>query len=192
MHFFESNELETARQMLEDIGTQCAAALELRSVAERTPEPRQPVIDSQRCSIISKYREKRREDLGRDFAEENFDHVDHSPSSPIDARTRLLVEADNYFSEEMLDDSSDPFAYWKKQQTEGKLPILRTLVRKYLSAPATSVESERLFSTAGATLSPLRNRLSDSAFKKLLFLHYNLTIFKYCYASDENVLGNIE
>ncbi|KAK0405237.1 hypothetical protein QR680_017871 [Steinernema hermaphroditum] len=77
--------------MLEDIGTQCAAALELRSVAERTPEPRQPVIDSQRCSIISKYREKRREDLGRDFAEENFDHVDHSPSSPIDARTRLLV-----------------------------------------------------------------------------------------------------
>jgi len=62
-----------------------------------------------------------------------------------------------------------------------KWPLLTTLAKKYFSAPATSSESERLFSTAGQIVSNLRKRLLPENIEKLLFLHHNLRIYNFCY-----------
>ena len=60
-------------------------------------------------------------------------------------------------------------------------PLLTKLSSKFLSAPATSAESERLFSTAGLIVNNLRKRLLPSNVEKLLFLHHNLTIYDFDY-----------
>ena len=48
--------------------------------------------------------------------------------------------------------SGDPYAFWKGENAV-KWPLLTKLATKFLSAPATSAESERLFSTAGLIVS---------------------------------------
>nr|CAD2134103.1 unnamed protein product [Meloidogyne enterolobii] len=62
-----------------------------------------------------------------------------------------------------------------------KWPLLTKLSHRYFSAPATSSESERLFSTAGLVVSNLRTRLLPDNVEKLLFLHNNLKIYDYKY-----------
>jgi hypothetical protein len=53
------------------------------------------------------------------------------------------------------------------------------LVRKYLSAPCGSVESERLFSQAKYITTDLRKRLSNENLKMLLFIHENLPLIDF-------------
>ena len=50
---------------------------------------------------------------------------------------------------------------------------LSKLARRFLSAPATSVPSEQLFSGAGIIFEPKRNRIQGKMVEKLLFLKYN-------------------
>jgi hypothetical protein len=50
---------------------------------------------------------------------------------------------------------------------------------KYQSVPATSAESERLFSTAGYIVNDLRKRLLSKNVEMLLFLHHNLKIYDF-------------
>lgn len=66
--------------------------------------------------------------------------------------------------------------FWSDAINTGRYPNLQVLAKKYLSAPASSSESERLFSTAGIVLTDLRNRLSPENLRKLLFLHHNLLL----------------
>jgi KRAB domain-containing zinc finger protein len=74
----------------------------------------------------------------------------------------------------------DPFTYWSGENAI-KWPLLCKLAHKYFSAPATSAESERLFSTAGQILTNLRKKLLVENVEKLLFLHHNLTIYNFDY-----------
>src|ERR1044072_8611640 len=54
---------------------------------------------------------------------------------------KCAKELDQYLTLPTLKRSKDPLLWWKT------LPILSNLASKYLSAPPSSVESERLFST---------------------------------------------
>ena len=83
------------------------------------------------------------------------------------------VDIRNFFSLSCLDRSKDPFQWWK---TEGKsrFPKLYKLAVRYLSIPATSVPSERIFSSAGEVISKKRNRISDENARMLICLHSNL------------------
>jgi zinc finger BED domain-containing protein 4 len=76
--------------------------------------------------------------------------------------------------------NEDPYAFWAGQNSI-KWPLLSKLSNKYLSAPATSAESERLFSTAGLIVSDLRKRLLPQNLENLLFLHHNLKIYNFSY-----------
>jgi hypothetical protein len=71
--------------------------------------------------------------------------------------------------------TTNPLEWWKSKEN---LPVLQDIAKKYLSVPATSVPSERLFSDAGIHLSAKRTCLSPNLFSKMLFLKRNRKILK--------------
>ncbi|KAG1940260.1 zinc finger BED domain-containing protein 1-like [Pimephales promelas] len=71
--------------------------------------------------------------------------------------------------------SDDPLAYWRSNH--GCFPDLAKMARKYLSAPCTSTDSERLFSAAAHVLDEKRNRLHCDKADKLLFIKKNLPLY---------------
>jgi hypothetical protein len=76
-------------------------------------------------------------------------------------------EFERYFRNRQCDDFLvDPVQWWKEHQT--MFPSLALLARKYLSIPAASVGSERLFSKAGNFATENRNRLTDDALRDLV------------------------
>ena len=62
----------------------------------------------------------------------------------------------------------DPLKWWSQHCR--MLPLLSALARKVLCIPATSASSERVFSSAGLTVTSLRNRLTESQAGRLVFL----------------------
>jgi len=88
------------------------------------------------------------------------------------------VEAmvDRYLSEPLIDyKKGDPLKWW--QDNEKRFPLLGNMVRKFLSAPPTSVPSERLFSGVGNLYDEQRNRLSPEHAEMLLSIKYNKYLF---------------
>ena len=69
-----------------------------------------------------------------------------------------------------------PVLEWWKQK-EQVFPILSQLARKYLCVPASSVPSERIFSTAGNIVNPKRARLNAENVDMLIFLNKNHSQF---------------
>ena len=65
----------------------------------------------------------------------------------------------------------DPFEWWRVNKIQ--YPRLAKLAQKYLSIPATSVPSERLFSDAGNLITQDRNRLSPHLVNQMMFLKRN-------------------
>jgi hypothetical protein len=53
-------------------------------------------------------------------------------------------------------------------------PTLKDLAFKFLAIPATSVPSERLFSSAGDIISAKRSSLGSELARELIFLNGNL------------------
>lgn len=69
--------------------------------------------------------------------------------------------------------------WWRENQHSS--PTLAKIARKYLSAPASSIDSERLFSEAGNIYEPKRNRLQPENAERLMFLHHNLPLLNFDY-----------
>ena len=67
-----------------------------------------------------------------------------------------------------------PLEWWKEMAI--KYPILSTLAKQFLGVPATSVASERVFSTAGDIVTAQRACLSGDNVDKLIFLTKNMQI----------------
>lgn len=67
--------------------------------------------------------------------------------------------------------------WWK--QNDKLFPKTANLARKFLCIPATSVQSERLFSATGRLISDLRNRLLPEHAESLVFLNKNQDLFEF-------------
>lgn len=81
------------------------------------------------------------------------------------------VQFQGYLAEPQLRFDLDPFEWWSTRST--KYPIISECARKYLAIPATSVSSERCFSTAGNIVTPKRSCLSTTNVNTLVFLYQN-------------------
>ncbi|KAF7214549.1 zinc finger BED domain-containing protein 4-like [Nothobranchius furzeri] len=93
-------------------------------------------------------------------------HTD-TPAGP--APSEMIV----YLSEPPIPRSASPLAFWKTNKE--RFPDLAKVAQAYLSAPCTSVESERLFSAASNILvDEHRNRLMTEKAEMLLFIKKNL------------------
>ena len=68
----------------------------------------------------------------------------------------LIVYA--YFSEKPISRDVSPLVWWKDNQV--CFPNLAKVARTLMSIPATSAPAERIFSTAGLTVTKLRSSLN--------------------------------
>ncbi len=85
------------------------------------------------------------------------------------------VQTLNSFFEIKLEDRKTDALQWWVQEGANKSLSLAQLATKYLSIPATSVPSERVFSAAGEIISGRRNRLGDTTANIMLTsMHSNL------------------
>jgi hypothetical protein len=69
---------------------------------------------------------------------------------------------------------TNPLVWWKLNET--RFPHLARLARKILCIPATSASSERVFSTAGLTITQARASLKPENASSLIFLHDTIPI----------------
>ncbi|KAI2645626.1 Zinc finger BED domain-containing protein 4 [Labeo rohita] len=84
------------------------------------------------------------------------------------------IELDTYLGEAPSPREDSPLKYWGVNKI--RFPTLAKMARKYLSAPCSSVESERLFSSVSHIIDENRNRLTADNAEKLLFLKKNLPL----------------
>lgn len=95
---------------------------------------------------------------------------------------RLLdyeAELNRYLREAITDWDEDPTVYWK--ENHNRFPLVAPVARRFLSAPASSVASEQLFSTAKIVFDSRRCRLSAHKAEMLVFLSRNLPLINYQY-----------
>ena len=69
--------------------------------------------------------------------------------------------------------------YWKHNRE--RYPLIAPVARRFLAAPATSVASEQLFSTAKIVFDPRRSNLGPRTAEMLVFLSRNLPLLDYHY-----------
>ena len=91
--------------------------------------------------------------------------------------TSIDGETNVFLSHDLLDKNEDPLTWWKTHSSS--MSLLSSLATKYLSAPPSSVESERLFSIGGNIYTPHRNSLKTESGERLMFINYNLRIIDY-------------
>lgn len=79
---------------------------------------------------------------------------------------------------------SNPLEWWRNNSH--RFPSIAPHVPKYLTSPATSVYSERVFSEAGNVYEAKRNRLVPDTAGQLVFLKHNLRILDYNYSDEDD------
>ena len=84
---------------------------------------------------------------------------------------KVQKELDMYKAESPPDLDSDPLAWWSSRKE--LYPLMSKLVQRMFSFVATSVPSERLFSTTGNVITDKHNRLTSEHADQLIFLFEN-------------------
>lgn len=81
-------------------------------------------------------------------------------------------EVNHFLKMPTLDPDSNALEWWKTNAE--RLPTLSRVVRQLLCIPATSVPSERIFSTSGNVVTKKRASLRPDNVDMLVFLNKNL------------------
>jgi hypothetical protein len=102
---------------------------------------------------------------------QNFQRLSGEKSNEA-AEKILSNQVDSYLSLPTLGMNEDPCKWWKENCQIYN--YLAPLARVYLGVPATEVESERVFSSAGNVVNERRRSLRQENISELVFLHHNL------------------
>ena len=81
-----------------------------------------------------------------------------------------VIHLNSYTAEPTIDLDDCPLKYWQKHQSVE----LRKLAMKYLSSPASSVPSERMFSSSGNICTEKRTNLKAEKLDMLVMLNKNI------------------
>ena len=81
-----------------------------------------------------------------------------------------------FLAEPPIPRGESALGYWRNNHL--RLPELAQMARKYLCAPCTSTESERLFSSVSHVLDEKRNRLCCDKAEMLIFVKKNMHLTK--------------
>ncbi len=96
--------------------------------------------------------------------------------SSTDSEDCIDAEITQFYSEKCVSRDTDPVEWWRENQK--RFPLISKVAKYTLCIPATSTASERLFSTAGLTVSKLRSCLKPENVDALTFLHANYRYLK--------------
>uniref|UniRef100_A0A1A8V9D7 HAT C-terminal dimerisation domain-containing protein n=1 Tax=Nothobranchius furzeri TaxID=105023 RepID=A0A1A8V9D7_NOTFU len=105
-----------------------------------------------------------------------YDKILEEHDEPAQGTQAAVIQMQMYLKEPTMGELDSPFQYWA--DNHARFPLLAAVAVKFLSAPSTSVESERLFSTASNIVDEKRNRLTAERAEMLIFLRKNLSLFK--------------
>jgi hypothetical protein len=94
-----------------------------------------------------------------------------APLASSSALFTAIRESEKFLKEIKLSSKECPMQWWKENAC--MYPHLSILAKKYLSCPASSTPSERVFSLAGNTVTKKRASLSPSTVDALVFLASN-------------------
>lgn len=97
----------------------------------------------------------------------------------VDHEQKIADQFENYLNKPLQERKSDPIHWWKEHKDE--FPNGAQVAKRYLSAPASSVYSERSFSEIGNIYEEKRSRLTSQNAEKLLFIHHNLKKIHFDY-----------
>ena len=97
-------------------------------------------------------------------------HLRATPEPAI----RLDLELRQFNEELPIRRNADLLVWWKENAP--MLPQLHNCARRYLSIPASSIPSVRLFSTSGETASHRRSCLEPESINQVLFLNKNINM----------------
>ena len=94
-----------------------------------------------------------------------------APLASSSALFTAMRESEKFLKEPKLSSKECPLEWWKENVYV--YPHLSIVARKYLSCPASSTPSERVFSIAGMTVTKKRASLSPNTVDSLIFLAAN-------------------
>lgn len=91
--------------------------------------------------------------------------------SATESTSAAIGQVESYLAEATIPRSDEPLHYWRSHAN--KRPTLAAVAAKFLCAPCTSVDSERLFSAVSHVVDEKRNRLSANMAQTLVFIKKN-------------------
>ncbi|KAM8960467.1 zinc finger BED domain-containing protein 4-like [Pelodytes ibericus] len=109
------------------------------------------------------------------FWEEALENLVGPTETPKESTASEMVKL--YLCEPPLPPNVDPLSFWDQKKIVW--PALSVVAQKLLSCPATSVQSERVFSITGNILNPQRSRMSPHLMEQMAFLKFNLPKLGY-------------
>ena len=169
---FEDAELAAnAKEWLKE---ECIIIVSTERSKERVVEPlsKKPRVEMDQGPSTS-----RLWDLFSDVVNETAQQTDFSTLSNVDDTVDAMIGL--YLSSAVLSRTENPYVWWNDNKS--RFPYLATLARTYLSAPASSVPSEQIFSGAGQIFSDRRGSLKAKTGEMLVLLKYNLPQFSFNY-----------
>lgn len=106
-----------------------------------------------------------------DFLADVFEDCSSGASEVMTPVEKVKLELENYMRMPICPMNRSPFTWWKENCKQ--LPMMASLAKNLLVIQASSVSSERVFSTAGDVASSKRSCLSPDSVDKLVFLNKN-------------------
>lgn len=117
---------------------------------------------------------KTKRSLGSLFKSNDAVHCDLP--TQISPEQKIKCEINSYVSAQKLDTQENPLHWWKSHG-KSAYPLMATVSKKYLCAPATSTSSEQAFSKGGRIVTPFRASLKPDTVEMLIF--FCPLIFKF-------------
>ena len=191
------------KQFKEIVSSEISERFELNSLHAGHPMLLTAIIDPRFKNLtLGRYTETEKETLKKGIIElmemyKECEHDSHEPSpsepSPSDvkrpkrltaldkllgeesavAEPSLSTELEKYLAEPPPPRRDNPLIWW--QLNAGRFKAVSNVARRLLCMPATTTSSERVFSTAGLTVTKLRSSLKPKNVNALIFLNKNLS-----------------